>query len=310
MRIAVELIDAGGGAQAGAQRFDDTLEDIFALQDRVANAVAGQIEPTILDLDTRRAASRPTQDMTAYDLYLQGLRIYAEFSKESFARALALLDEAVARDPDYGPALSITAFVRTNRLVLGWSDDPDEDRRIALDHRTRALRAAGDNAEPLVTAAMASMQLGVDRAGSLAYAEDALARHPGSATVQMNSAFVFVYGGRAAAALEGFEASQLLDPRSVWRPIRLFGMAFANLFLGRFEAAIPPAREAGQMMPDFAPFVAALVGCALGHLGRREEARQALAGQDLSFGTAFLTGFEPGDRDIVLSGLAKAFAEG
>ncbi len=311
VRIAAHLIDAQDGArEVWAERFDDTLEDVFALQDKVANAVASQIEPTILAIDTRRASARPTQDLTAYDFYLRGMSAYAVFSKATHAEALALFEEAIARDPNYAEALSISAFARANRIVLGWSDDVEEDRRLALELRARALGVRSDDPEVIATVAMASVQLGVDGPGALASARRALARHPGSSTVQISGAFVFLYAGEAAEALAGFEASLRVDPRSNLRQIILFGMAFANLFLRRFEAVIPLAQEAGELMPDLAPFCASLSAAALGHLGRLEAARSALAGVDLGAQSAMLSGFAAADRDTVLTGLGKVFAEG
>ena len=251
VRIAAHLIDAHDGArEVWAERFDGTLEDVFALQDKVAGAVASKIEPTILAIETRRASARPTADVTAYDLFLRGMKAVGCFTKAGHAEALTLFGEAIARDPNYAEALSIAAFAHTNRIVLGWSDDLEGDRRLALDLRSRALSARSDDPEVISTVAMASMQLGVDAAGALAAAERALSRHPGSSTVQMNTGFVFVYAGQAAAALAGFEASLRLDPLSTWRQIVLFGMAFANLFLKRFEAVVPLAREAGELLPD------------------------------------------------------------
>jgi len=307
VRIAAHLIDALQGARGvWAERFDDTVEDVFALQDKVANAVASQIEPTILAIETRRADARPTQDLTAYDLFLQGMRAYGSFSKAAYTQALALFDEAIAHDPGYAEALSIAAFVRTNRILLGWSEDLEEDRRIALDYRGRALRARSDDPEVIATVSMASMQLGVDRAGALASAKRALARHPGSSSLQLTSAWVFLYSGEAAAALEGFETSLRLDPRSTWRQVALLGMAFANLFLRRFEAVIPVAQEAGDLMPGFTPYAASLAAAALGHLGRCEAARAALAGVDLGSQEPFLAAFAPQDRANFLAGFGKA----
>jgi adenylate cyclase len=311
VRIAAHLIDAHDSArEVWAERFDGTLEDVFALQDEVAGAVASRIEPTIVAIETRRASARPTGDVTAYDLYLRGMKALGRFTKAGHAEALALCAEAIARDPNYAEALAISAFAYTNRMVLGWSDDLEDDRRRALDLRSRALSARSDDPEVISTVAAASMQLGVDPAGALASAERALARHPGSSTVQMTSGFVFLYAGEAAAALAGLEASQRLDPLSTWRQIVLFTMAFANLFLKRFEAVIPLAHEAGELMPELRPYTASITAAALGHLGRRGEARAALAGVDVAAQGAILAGFAPQDRDTVLAGIAMALAEG
>lgn len=310
VRIAVQLVDSHEGArEVWVERFDDTLEDIFSLQDRVAGAVASQIEPAILDIDTRRASTRPTHDLTAYDYYLQGRKVFGAMGKATHAQALALFDQAIARDPAYAEALSISAFALANRLMLGWSDDPEEDRRVALDHRRRALAALSDDPEVIAMVAMTSMQLDVDTAGARVSAQRALARHPGSSTVQMDSAWVFLHAGDAAAALAGFETSLRLDPRSGFRQIVLFGMAFANLFLHRFEAVVPLAHEAGELMPDLRASCAAILAAALGHLGRLEAARAAIAGVDLAAQGALLAGFAAPDRDTVLAGLGKVFAE-
>ena len=72
VRITGQLIDAATGAHLWADRFDGSLEDIFELQDQVASNVAGVIEPALQAAETARSASRPTADLTAYDLYLRG----------------------------------------------------------------------------------------------------------------------------------------------------------------------------------------------------------------------------------------------
>jgi hypothetical protein len=73
VRIAAQLIDALNGTHLWADRFDGSLEDIFELQDKVAISVAGVIEPALQAAEIRRASERPTQDLTAYDLYLRAL---------------------------------------------------------------------------------------------------------------------------------------------------------------------------------------------------------------------------------------------
>ena len=76
VRITGQLIDADTGTHLWADRFDGSLEDVFELQDKVASSVAGVIEPALQAAETARSASRPTADLTAYDLYL---RAYAMF---------------------------------------------------------------------------------------------------------------------------------------------------------------------------------------------------------------------------------------
>src|SRR5215831_10275989 len=73
VRITARLIDTSNGAHLWADRFDGSFEDVFELQDRVAISVAGVIEPTLQSAEIRRSSERPTNDLTAYDLYLRAI---------------------------------------------------------------------------------------------------------------------------------------------------------------------------------------------------------------------------------------------
>ena len=71
VRITAQLVEANSGAHLWADRFDGSLEEVFDLQDKVASSVAGVIEPALQAAETARSAHRPTNDLTAYDLYLR-----------------------------------------------------------------------------------------------------------------------------------------------------------------------------------------------------------------------------------------------
>jgi hypothetical protein len=74
VRITAQLIDATNGAHLWADHFDDSLEDVFDLQDKVAINVAGVIEPALQSAEAARSANRSTNDLTAYDFYLRVTR--------------------------------------------------------------------------------------------------------------------------------------------------------------------------------------------------------------------------------------------
>ena len=120
-----QLIEAATGAHLWADRFDGSLEDVFDLQDRVAINVAGVIEPALQAAEIRRSAARPTTDLTAYDLYLRALATYYPITKERLFKALELLEQAIAIDPHYGPALSLAAMCHMRLVREGWAEDPE-----------------------------------------------------------------------------------------------------------------------------------------------------------------------------------------
>jgi hypothetical protein len=71
-----QLIDAATGRHLWADRFGGLIEDVFELQDKVASSVAGIIEPALQAAEMRRSATRPTTDLTAYDLYLRAMAAF------------------------------------------------------------------------------------------------------------------------------------------------------------------------------------------------------------------------------------------
>src|SRR5271165_4923402 len=161
VRITAQLIDAVNGAHLWADHFDGSLEDVFDLQDKVASSVAGVIEPALQAAETARLAGRPTDDLTAYDLYL---RAYAMVwsSARQIPEALRLLEQGIARDPRYGPALAWAANCYRRLVVEGRSEDPAADALKGVDLARRALEVAGDDPGILATAAHALAYFGED----------------------------------------------------------------------------------------------------------------------------------------------------
>ena len=103
VRITGQLIDATTGSHLWADRFDGSLEDVFDLQDQVASAVAGVIEPALQAAETVRSATHPNADLTAYDLYLCAYAMFVS-SAPQIGEALRLTEQAIARAPCFGPA--------------------------------------------------------------------------------------------------------------------------------------------------------------------------------------------------------------
>jgi len=91
VRITGQLIDATTGAHLWADRFDGSLEDIFELQDKVAISVAGVIEATLQAAEIRRSSDSPTNDLTAYDLYLRAIALRLPPERERIVASLDLL---------------------------------------------------------------------------------------------------------------------------------------------------------------------------------------------------------------------------
>ena len=99
IRVTAQLIAAADGTHLWSERFDREMSDIFALQDEVAQAIAGALE-------VRLAADRRqhTPTLSAYEAYLRGRHHLLRLTPESWARARKCLDEAIKLDPAFAPA--------------------------------------------------------------------------------------------------------------------------------------------------------------------------------------------------------------
>ena len=133
VRITAQLIDALSGTHLWADRFDGSLEDVFDLQDKVASSVAGVIEPAVQAAEIARSADHRTTDLTAYELYLRALPNCHSWDRERIHTALELLEQAIERDPSFGPALALAARCHHHFDRLGGAQDPDLHRRAAVD---------------------------------------------------------------------------------------------------------------------------------------------------------------------------------
>jgi TolB-like protein len=177
VRITGQLIDAQTGAHLWADRFDGSLEDVFELQEKIASRVAGAIEPALQAAEAARSAERPTDNLTAYDLYL---RAYAMVwsSARQIPEALRLMELAIARDPRYGPALAWAAYCCVRLLRDERSEDREADRLKGADFARRALEVAGDDPGTLANAAQALAYLGEDIGAMMALVDRALTLNP------------------------------------------------------------------------------------------------------------------------------------
>jgi adenylate cyclase len=276
VRIAVELLEDGARTPIWNQRFDGTLEDVFALQDTVANAVASQIEPSIQAAEVRRATQRPTADPGAYDLYLRGLHAHwGLLHKESLQKAISYFDQALERDPNFALAHAHASNAHINLYISSNTDRPAETLRLALQSAQRAERLAGDDPDVLAYAAYSFFQCGVNLAVVDALFGRARTLNPGSSIVRYCCGWYYFYAGRHEAALAELLIGQRLDPRSPFGTILTLGVGMSLFGLRRFDEALPLLHQCLQIsLPEM---VKRTIASCYGHLGRHEDAKAAIA---------------------------------
>jgi adenylate cyclase len=236
VRITGQLIDAATGAHLWADRFDGSLEDVFDLQDKVAISVAGVIEPALQAAETTRSTRRLTVDLTAYDLYLRAYAMILS-SARLVPKALNLLEQAISRDPCYGPALAEAAFCCVRLVLDGFSKDPEVDRMNGIAFARRALEAAADDPLVLAASAYALAYLGEDIGATVALVDRALELNPSFARGWQFSGTIKLFVGQPDAAIEHIETSLRVSPRTRVGSSRAV-MGHAHFFSGRLDEAV------------------------------------------------------------------------
>jgi TolB-like protein len=309
VRINAQLIDALGGAHLWADHFDGSLEDVFALQDRVASNVAGVIEPELQAAETTRSVGRPTNDLTAYDLYLRAYAMVLS-SDARIPEALCLMEQAIERDPRYGPALAWGAFCYMRRCQDGRSQDQETDSRTGTDLARRALQVAGDDPGTLVNAALALAYFGDDIGAMMALADRALVLNPSFARGWNISGALRWYAGQPEIAIEHAEAALRLSPRA--RIGVVYGLIGSAHFLARrFDEAVPKLLLAIEEDPTYPDQYRYLAAC-YAHMGRLDDARELV--ERLRTLTPVIVPphlplRNPEHRELFLSGLRLAAGE-
>src|SRR5690349_17877498 len=111
VRIVAQLIDAETDQHRWAETYDRDLTDIFEIQTDVALQIAGALEAELTQEERARLRRQPTDDLQAYQLYLQAKHCLTRWTKQGMDQAIKYLDEAVARDPSFALAHATLAWV-------------------------------------------------------------------------------------------------------------------------------------------------------------------------------------------------------
>jgi len=122
VRITAQLNDVATGSHLWAEKYDRSLADVFAVQDEITEAIVAAIEPQLYAAENFRAQRKPPDSMDAWDLVMRALSHYWRVTRQDNVVAQALLEKAIAIDPNYGQALGVLATSHTFSAHMGWAD--------------------------------------------------------------------------------------------------------------------------------------------------------------------------------------------
>jgi tetratricopeptide (TPR) repeat protein len=247
---------------------------VFDLQDQVASAVVGVIDPRVLDAEISRSKRKPPDSLDAYDCFLRAIDHCYRWTPEDTKAALRLLYRAIELDPGYAQAYAQACWCQFFPTIFGPGGLTTEARREIVRLAQEAVRLGRDDAFSLVWAGWTFALLGdLDKGTGLV--ERALALNPNLARSWNLSGWVRVWRHEPDTGIEHFERALRLDPLDPARHLVQEGMAYAHIRAQRYEEAIGWAERALQTHPKAANAARALaIGKAL--TGQLDEARSAI----------------------------------
>ena len=238
VRITVRLVDARTDKALWSERYDRDLTDIFAIQSEIARAVASKLRARLSPEEKKRIEAKPTDDLEAYDRYLQAKQLINSYvlwstDKENLPKAVRLLEEATQMDPTF--ALAYCRMADAHGLLYVRRIDHTPERRALSDTAiNEAVRLRPDLAE--VHLAMAwhlwDCYRDIERARvRIAIAAKVLPNNPDLLHL---AAVLDRHQGRWDKATAGLERAATLDPRN---PDLLQSLAWTYRFLRRYRDA-------------------------------------------------------------------------
>ena len=274
IRISAQLVDATSGKQIWAERYDLELADVFAIQDEIAERVAGAIEPELLKTEGAQAAARHTGNMTAWDLVRQGTWHFHQVTRENHLKARELFRQACKLDPDLPEAHLWLGRVSAGVVPYGWSDNTVADLQEGMQAALKAIQL--DERNPYSHYALAIVCAFADRLEqSISAARKAIEISPSFALGHLVLGMALLFSGRASEAIAPLEYGLRLSPYDPQNFVWFNLLALARLFSGRAEAGREAAARALQIRPNWWTSLEVLI-CCYAALGKWDEARRCV----------------------------------
>ncbi len=274
IRITGQLIDAETGNHLWAERYDRELEDIFAVQDEVTEAIVAAIAPEIGEVERARAQRKAPGNLDAWGLYQRGLAAYYSSTEEGLKSAIEQFDRVNEVDPSFAPAFAMAAGARW-RYALHF--EPDDRAEYLSQAREKAYTAITlDPRDPtgLWNAGEVHSMLG-QHDMAISKIEEAIGLNPNDALSHYFLGSVLRRAGLAEEAIPHIDKAMRLSPRDIWITGMLTDRAFVLFDLERYEEALDWAQRA-RLSPHPRTMTFAVFAAVLSKLGRYDEARTAV----------------------------------
>ena len=247
VRINVQLIDAVSDEHLWAEVYDRelTTENLFDIQSEIAKSIATALKATLTDSEIANVSDVPTDNVAAYELYLQGKRFAPGETEIGFGTAVELYKEALKLDPDFKLVWIGLAQAYINNYWTYGADPADRDKsREAID---RAKAIDPDFPELYMAEGFYHYWGLLNYDIALLNLDKAIELMPSNAEAHMWRGWASRRAGLWDQAIESMQKAVRLNPRVVFNLLET-GQTYA--YLGRYEEALALTEKAYALEPD------------------------------------------------------------
>ncbi|MCH8844049.1 MAG: adenylate/guanylate cyclase domain-containing protein [SAR324 cluster bacterium] len=248
VRVTAQLIEARTGHHLWADRFERSLEDIFAIQDEITREIVTALDVKLVEGEQARSWRRSTSNPKAYDLFLQARSIWNNsYDHPGAVQAGGLFEQAIALDPGFAMAYVGLGDTLMQTARLGWTDYFEETLERSLEMARRALEL--DESLPDAYGLVAryhDLKRNTDEA--LRTIEEAVGKWPHNSELIAYQARQQVYAGQPQRAVESILRAKQLSPGHPEWYDRILGQAL--LWLCDYDAAVVALTNSLEATPD------------------------------------------------------------
>ena len=271
IRITAQVVNVADGYRLWSERYDRKLEDIFAIQDEIAESIVRALEVTLSPKERRAIQNVATRDVEAYDFYLRGRKSFWEWRHTGWTQARQMFERAIKLDPNY--ALAWAAIADCCSFTFTYADRSEKERLLAEEASRKALQLDPDLAEAHAARGMV-LSLSENNEQAAVHFEKAISLNPRLYEAHYFYARASVVQGQYAKAARLYEQAMEVRPEDYQVPL-LLPQVYRSLHRLADEQAITrvgieKAKRHLEMNPDD-PRALYLGGGALAKLGTAEK---------------------------------------
>lgn len=244
--IKTELIDVSDGSQLWGAEYNNSLSDIFSVQDEISHKISEKLRVRLTGKDEEKLAKRDTSDAEAYELYLKGRYFWNKRDEDGIRNGIKYFQQAEEKDPGY--ALAYSGLADSYSLLSDTGSRPADEMPKAKAAAQKAVDIDPNLAEAYTSRAFVKLAYDWDWWGAEADFKKALELNPKYPTAHQWYASYLMQMGKFNRAKEEIEQAHQLDPLS---PIINSNAGLYSYYENNYDDAIDKYKKTLETDPDF-----------------------------------------------------------